>query len=70
MKPATILYELRELKEAWRKQSFKYTVEQQKQFDKLMSLRRERVKWFYDNDKVAKPGSKVKEIKEVKEINN
>ena len=70
MKPAAILYELQELRDTWRKQSFSYTLEQQKQFDKLMSLRRERVKWFYDNDKVAKPGSKVKEIKEVKEINN
>jgi len=70
MKPSAILYELQELRDTWRKQSFSYTVEQQKQFDKLMSLRRERVKWFYDNDKVAKPGSKAKEIKEVKEINN
>ena len=70
MKPSAILYELQELRDTWRKQFFSYTVEQQKQYDKLMSLRRERVKWFYDNDKVAKPGSKAKEIKEVKEINN
>ncbi len=54
MKPATILYELQELRDTWRKQSFSYTVEQQKQFDKLMSLRRERVKWFYDNNLVWK----------------
>ena len=70
MKPAAILYELQELRDTWRKQFFSYTPEQQKEFDKLMSLRRERVKWFYDNDKVAKSGSKAKEIKEVKEINN
>ena len=44
MKPATILYELRELKEARRKQSFKYTVEQQKKYDNLLELRRTRVK--------------------------
>ena len=44
MKPATVLYEMRELKEAWRKQSFKYTVEQQKKYDNLLELRRTRVK--------------------------
>ena len=50
MKPATILYELRELKEAWRKQSFKYTVEQQKKHDELLKLRRARVREML-NDK-------------------
>ncbi len=54
MKPSAILYEIQELRDTWRKQSFSYTVEQQKQFDKLMSLRRERVKWFYDNNLVWK----------------
>lgn len=44
MKTATVLYELRELKEAWRKQSFKYTNEQQKKYDELLKLRRARVK--------------------------
>ena len=29
MKPAAILYELQELRDTWRKQSFSYTVEQQ-----------------------------------------
>ena len=70
MKPALVLKEMKELRESWRKQGFSYNVEQQKRYDELLKLRRERVKWFYDNDKVAKPGSKVKEIKEVKEINN
>ncbi len=54
MKPATILYELRELKDSWRKQSFKYTSEQQKKYDELVKLRRARVKEFFDTDQVFK----------------
>ena len=54
MKPATILYELRELRDSWRKQSFKYTSEQQKKYDELLKLRRERVKEMYANDQVYK----------------
>ena len=50
MKPATVLYEMRELKEAWIKQSFKFTGEQQKKYDELLKLRRERVKEML-NDK-------------------
>ena len=50
MKPATVLYEMRELKEAWRKQSFKFTGEQQKKHDELLKLRRARVKEML-NDK-------------------
>ncbi len=44
MKPSLILKELRELKEAWRRQSFKFASEQQKRYDELIKLRRERVK--------------------------
>ena len=54
MRPAQVLKQLKELKEEWRNQSFKYTPEQQKQYDSLMQLRRERVKYFYDNDLVSK----------------
>ena len=54
MTPAEVLKQLKELKEEWRNQSFKYTPEQQKEYDKLIKLRRERVKYFYDNDLVSK----------------
>ena len=54
MKPSAILYELQELKDTWRKQSFSFTNEQQKQYDKLMSLRRERVTYFHKNNLVWK----------------
>jgi len=54
MRPAEVLKQLTELRESWRKQSFTYTDEQQKRFDTLKQLRRERVKYFYDNDLVYK----------------
>ena len=54
MKPSTILYELRELRDSWRKQSFSYTNEQQKRYNELLELRRARVKEFFDTDQVFK----------------
>ena len=66
MKPALVLKELKELKEAWRKQSFSYTQDQQKRYKELMKLRHERVKYFYDNDMVQKGPKKAVE-KEKKE---
>ena len=57
MKPALILKELRELKEAWRRQNFSYTSEQQKKHDELLKLRRERVKEMYKNGQVHKAGA-------------
>ncbi len=54
MTPSQVLKELNGLREEWRNQCFKYTPEQQKQYDSLMQLRRERVKYFYANDLVSK----------------
>jgi len=58
MSPSEVLKQLKELNEEWRKQNFKYTPEQQKDYDKLIKLRRERVKYFYDNDLVFKGTAK------------
>ena len=57
MKPSEVLKQLNALKEDYRRQLFQYTPEQQKEFDRLMKLRRERVKSFYADDKVSKGGS-------------
>ena len=54
MKPALVLKEMKELKEAWRKQGLTFTKDQQTRYDELLKLRRERVKSFYANDKVWK----------------
>ena len=67
MKPALVLKEMKELRELWRKQSFHYTSDQQKRYDELLKLRRERVKWFYDNDRVQKGPKKTVEKKEKEE---
>ena len=68
MKPALVLKEMQELRESWRKQGFSYSVEQQKRFDQLLKLRRERVKWFHDNDRVQKGAKKtVEKVKKEEE---
>ncbi len=58
MKPAEIVKNLRTLREAWRKQSFSFTSGQQVEYDRLVALRRERVKYMCDNDMVYKGGIK------------
>ena len=64
MRPAEVLKKLRELKESWRKQSFSFNKEQKAEYDKLLALRRERVKYFYKNGLVHKGGATVKKTTE------
>ena len=63
MKPSEVLKQMKELREAWRKQGFSYTREQKAEYDKLLQLRRERVKYFLDNGIVSKGGLRKKEEK-------
>jgi hypothetical protein len=49
-----VLSHLNELKETFRRQDFKFTPAQQEQYDILLQARRERVKWFYETDRVCK----------------
>ena len=58
LRPAQVLKRMTELRELWRKQNFVFSKEQQKEYDNLKQLRRERVKYFYDNDRVWKGPSK------------
>tara|TARA_B100000131_G_scaffold188648_1_gene181587 strand:+ start:788 stop:943 length:156 start_codon:yes stop_codon:yes gene_type:complete len=51
MKPSEVLKQMQELREEWRRQGFKYTNEQQKAYDKLLVLRRARVKEMLSEDK-------------------
>ncbi len=64
MRPAEVLKQMKELREAWRKQSFSFTREQQAEYDKLLQLRRERVSYFLKNGMVSKGGLRKKEEKE------
>tara|TARA_B100001250_G_C19474862_1_gene646125 strand:- start:269 stop:421 length:153 start_codon:yes stop_codon:yes gene_type:complete len=43
MKPSVVLAEMKELRKAWRKESFKFTREQRARYDELLKLRRKRV---------------------------
>ena len=45
-----VLLHLRELEATWRRQEFKYTKQQQEEYDLLIATRRERVAYFYEND--------------------
>ena len=58
MRPSQVLKRLNELRLSYREQVFKFTSEQQKEYDNLKKVRRERVKYFYDNDLVSKGGAK------------
>ena len=62
MKPSEVLKRMKELKEEWSKQSFRFTKEQQVEYDRLLQLRRERVKYMHDNGLVWKgPNKKIVE---------
>ena len=61
MRPPEVLKELKELREAWRKQGFSYAKEQQTRYEELRRLRHERVKFMYDNGLVFK-GANKKEV--------
>ena len=58
MKPSEVIKQLNVLREDYRKQLFVYTPEQQKEYDRLIELRRERVKYFHQNGLVSKGGAK------------
>ena len=49
-----VLSHLKELRDTWRRQDFTFTKSQQEEYDMLITARRERVKYFYDNDLVCK----------------
>ena len=61
MRPAEVLKQMKELREAWRKQGFSYTREQKAEYEKLLQLRRERVQYFLKNGIVSKGGLRKKE---------
>ena len=51
---ANVLPHIRELKDAWRKQDFIFTKQQQEEYDLLITTRRERVLQLYAEDRVCK----------------
>lgn len=49
-----VLPHLKELKEIHHRQDFKFNLSQQEEYDMLLQARRERVKYFYETDRVCK----------------
>ena len=58
---ANVLPHINELKDAWRKQDFIFTKQQQEEYDLLIATRRERVRQLYDEGRVFKGSYKAKE---------
>ena len=60
-----VLPHLQELRETWRRQDFRFTKDQQEQYDLLMQARRERVAEFYATGRVqVGPKKKAEEVQE------
>ena len=62
MKPSEVIKQLNALREQWKEQVFAYTPEQQKEYDRLIKLRRERVKSFYKDGRVSKGGTSKQNV--------
>ena len=62
MKPSEVIKQLNALREQWRQQSFSYTKEQQAEYNRLITLRRERVRYFHDNGLVFKGGASKQNV--------
>ena len=62
-----VLPHLQELRVKWREQDFRFTREQQEEYDMLMKARRERVRWFYETDRVQVGPKVIKKVEEEQE---
>jgi hypothetical protein len=62
-----VLPHLQELREKWRQQDFRFTKEQQEEYDILLQARRERVQYFYDNNLVQIGPKVIKKAEPVQE---
>ena len=59
-----VLPHLNDLKKVWRDQNFSFTKDQQDQYDMLMQARRERVRWFYETNRVQVGPKVVKKVED------
>ena len=62
-----VLPHLNELRDTWRQQNFTFTKDQKDQYDMLMQARRERVRWFYETNRVQVGPKVIKKAEEVQE---
>ena len=62
-----VLPHLNELRDKWRQQNFTFTKDQQDQYDMLVQARRERVRWFYETNRVQVGPKVTKKVEETQE---
>ena len=62
-----VLPHLQELRDKWRQQDFRFTKEQQQEYDILLQARKERVKWFYETNRVQVGPKVTKKVEETPE---
>ena len=62
-----VLPHLQELRVKWREQDFCFTKEQQEEYDMLLQARKERVKFFYESNRVQVGPKIVKKVEETPE---
>ena len=62
-----VLPHLEELREKWREQDFRFTKDQQEQYDMLLQARKERVRFFYESKRVHFGPKVTKKVEETQE---
>ena len=62
-----VLPHLNELRETWRNQDFRFTKEQQEEYDILLQARKERVRFFYESNRVQVGPKVTKKVEETQE---
>ena len=62
-----VLPHLEDLRKTWREQDFRFSKDQQEQYDMLMQARRERVAFFYESNRVQVGPKIVKKVEDKSE---
>ena len=62
-----VLPHLEELRKVWKQQDFRFTKEQQEEYDILLQARKERVKFFYESKRVQVGPKVTKKVEETQE---
>jgi len=62
-----VLPHLQDLRKVWKQQDFRFTKEQQEEYDILLQARKERVKFFYETKRVQVGPKVTKKVEEVQE---
>ena len=62
-----VLPHLEDLRKVWKQQDFRFTKEQQEEYDILLQARKERVKFFYESNRVQVGPKIVKKVEETPE---